>query len=323
MTDIAPPIAWLLLRDGHFVPIVGLSPDELKQASKQTVRRAERAIGHVSTLNAILHQLGFEGDIAGHSKTGWAQLQEFMGRHAIIGPRRDLFTGELLMSSFRQARRALADRLTLGPRPLPTRVFLAVDYDWSAWEREWDGSAGWTDEDENFVPSGPREARRWAFWNRHMTMGMDNFLGDQLFGSGERVLVRAYFSHPSYEPQRHEAPRNLERVTRAMMHALSGDPRGWVSILPYNERLIFLRAEDGSYDLVWRNLRDAAPDEQAEAGFRARLERRQDVWLEKWEHEGELRWYADGGGAYPFPGYDTVLERHLEALGIDLTGGEE
>jgi len=134
------PIAWLLLRDGHAVPITGLAPDDLKAARQHAVQVPEAPLKHRQGLNAIVHSLGFSGDFGDYTHKHWPQIQDFLRDHR-CGAWRNLFPSDdwsgapfFLGPALGPNRRKLADRVFVGKRPVPSRVFLGVDVDWQAWD---------------------------------------------------------------------------------------------------------------------------------------------------------------------------------------------
>ena len=72
------PIAWLLLRDGHAVPITGLAPDDFKAARWRTVQAPETSLQHTQGLKAIVDCLGFHGDFGNYTREHWPQVQAFL-----------------------------------------------------------------------------------------------------------------------------------------------------------------------------------------------------------------------------------------------------
>lgn len=99
-----------------------------------------------------------------------------------------------------------------------------------------------------------------------------------------------------------------------------------MEIVPYNERLAFLKAPDGGYEFVFERLRDAefgkniyypylrdkdvSKSEDAN-DFELHLYFRYRGWLEADRHEAEKAFYEAGGSTATYPGEDEVLKAHL------------
>jgi hypothetical protein len=77
---------YILLRDGHAVPLSGISPDELKVGAKHRVLHPEKDhLKHRQTLNAIVSCLGFHGDFGTFQSKGWLRRHgaSFLGTVSI------------------------------------------------------------------------------------------------------------------------------------------------------------------------------------------------------------------------------------------------
>lgn len=133
------PIAWLLLRDGHAIPITGLAPDDFKAARQQAVQAPEVPLRNRRGLDAIVDRLGFRGDFGNYTHRHWPRIQDFLRDHR-CGAWRNLFPSDdwngapfYFGPALGPTRRKLADRVFVSERPVPSRVFLGVDVDWQAW----------------------------------------------------------------------------------------------------------------------------------------------------------------------------------------------
>lgn len=105
---------------------------------------------------------------------------------------------------------------------------------------------------------------------------------------------------------------------------------GWVDVLPMpdNDNLIFLRGQHGQFDWVVREQRDLEyttnplhpifnahelPSAFLQSKLKAHLYFGRGRWLEQLEHDAESRHYAEGGEARNWPGYEALIEHHLNA----------
>lgn len=328
--------SWLLLRDGHAIPLTDISPEGIKKARDNAIQRDEYPLKHSSGLNAIVDCLGFKGDFGTYKREHWPRLQDLLAGH---GLRRqvDLFkvpTNDLGFGSL--SRRALADRLFLGPRPIPSRVFLGTDHDWHPWNAL---------DSRHKHPSDRRpplrdieEIRLWVYGNRIRLLGFLNFIGDQLLQVDRPPLIvnQVYYPTDMDEGEvKKEANRDLE-VMRAFRWFIELRNDGWVDIIRVTDNLCLLKGNGGLYDWVWRNVREEPPPHweglqtvpplrpedmptalAVATSFNKWYYYHQDLWDEKLRHEAEQHYYANGGRPGPtHPGRDAILHAYLRTVGV-------
>lgn len=331
-------LAWLLLRDGHSVPITSLDPDELKDAADEVAVRDGYALGWQTRLNAIVKCFGFRGDFGNYSTDHWPVLQTLLEEHG-LHTRVDLLKVPANDAFFiAPGRRNLADRLFFGPGPRPRRVFTGFGYDWGRWEslRD-DRSIARVDPDEHearpFRPSSDEDALRWLYARRGY-LPRTSVRGDQLFSpsSGRPFDFGTYWLATVPDEERERDQRRDEELHSVFRWLIERDSRGWVEIIETaGEGLLVLKGPDGQYDLLWRNLREGPPPKssrgaqslelapvdrpsrlQTREAFAAWCYYRQDVWEDDERHRAEVHHYASGGQAgIAYPGADAVYERYL------------
>jgi hypothetical protein len=322
-SKVPPTLGYLLLRDGHAIPLHGISPEDIKAGAKERVTNAEfDSIRHRQCLTAIVDRLGFSGDFGTFQRQGWPHFQRFLNRHGCThrvglfpvhhGGCIDFYFGEHGGPRPRQ----LADRIFNDPDNVPKRVFLGYGVNW----RAWDSGNGVTAPSDGIASIGidADTATRYAqelFARRHDLAGQWGFLDDKLVdGPMQTVVDKSYWPRASPTADRE---KNFSRVTaavKAFRAVFDCQRNGWVDIHPYNERLVVLRTHDGGWDVLWRNYRDEAPPGAADAGRAAELDLtdmplsmmnegerrrslylRQDLWEEQVEHEAEQAFYNRGG----------------------------
>lgn len=151
-----------------------------------------------------------------------------------------------------------------------------------------------------------------------------NLLGDNLSDprEGDPVLTLYGASHKELD-----FDHRLFQIFRTEIE-LSDD--GWVEILPLpgNDNIIFLKGADGAFDWVIRDQRDnpfianalspmfksnELPSAMQNPKLDAHLYFSTGEWRERLEHDAEHRYYAEGGVAANWPGYDKLLMRELIA----------
>lgn len=317
------PLGFLLLRDGHAVPLSGISPEDIKAGARHQVPNPDaEPLRHRHTLTAIVRQLGFRGDFGTFKNAGWGHFEAFLrenrcGEHARLFPADhggclDLY----FQAAFGPTRRQLADRIFESDGPVPERVFLGHGVDWEAW----DGGDGHGPPPAAVATVGgdPSTAHRRAqtlFACRHELSGQWGFLDDKLvWGPVESVVDKSYWTNASSAAERAAHSAKVLAAVRAFRDVFDARPEGWVDVLPCNDRLVVLRAHDGSWDILWRAYRAVEPPKPSDISSWSKLEvedlpaslmtssdlrrfvhLRQAVWEELESHEAEQAFYDRGG----------------------------
>lgn len=276
----AVPIGWLLLRDGHAVPITGLAPDALKRGCRGIVCAAQVPLDHARALKALVGQLGFRGDFGDYSQRHWPTLQTFLREHG-CGAWRNLFSVDerdvspfYFGPTFGPQRRQLADRIFVGDQRAPARVFLGVDIEWRAWARRADVPSPDTLPLRLSHDNNRASLEQVLIANRHDMLGQWGFIDDKLVGGELTTIVdKRYHASPRTPAELEAHAAEILAVVRAFRATFPEDGPGWVDILRLdgNDRLVILRAQDGTWDFVWRDVRAAAPPPEGEAPRRYTL----------------------------------------------------
>lgn len=317
------PLGFLLLRDGHVVPLSGISPEEIKAGAIGCFRNSGvDRLRHRATLNAIVDRLGFDGDFGTFTTLGWPKFQEFLRKENCLESGRlfpsdhggciDLYFGATTGAS----RRQLTDRVFESKKDAPSRVFLGYGVDWAAWDN---GMGFYPPEGISSVvggdPATAEDRARRLFAHRHDLSGQWGFADDKLvWGSVGNIINKTYFTLGTSIEHREESWRKVKDAVLAFRAVFDTAPEGWVDILHYNDRLVVLRAHDGTWDILWRAYRNQDPEESGEVpswiklsgedmptslrskGDNSRLLYfRQNVWDEVEEHVAEQAFYDRGG----------------------------
>lgn len=345
MDETTRPISWLLLLDGHSVPLFGLEPEQLKESAERASMRDEPGVRNLrrqGRLNAIVQCLGFRGDFGNYCNDHWPAIQRLLQEHG-LHTRVNLLAVAANDAYFTsRSRRSLADRLFFGPGRRPRRVFTGYGYDWDRWNMLWDDpSVGleWFDIDEHFEPTSEEEALHWLYARRNRLSVCHNFRGNQLFQGDFPYSVERNVYWPNgvglddREPER----RRDEKVYSVFRWLIERNLRGWVDVVETpGKSLLILKGPDGSYDLVWRNLREGPPPKadyatwaiplapidrpsrlQVGEIFSAWCYYRQGFWEDDERHRAESFHYQSGGLAgIGYPGQEEVYERYLRHLGV-------
>lgn len=341
---------FLTFDNHHLAPVTGIDPKSLKLAAK-LARTAyledEKKLRHNIALNHIAHRLGFKGGYGGYAAEWKTKLLPFMRDHGLAF-RKDVLPRNLPDQCIRLTHRQVADRLFASGLPMPKRIFAGLD----VFELLRAAEA-----DERLLVVGgllhvmgaikvPRDGlhvteisesippANYLIWCQegifsplNATFIHRNLLGDQLCDMGEdaacRVVSGLYNATAEEMEQADLAGRLFRRV-------LDLCPQGWIEVVPYNDRLAFLKAPDGGYDFVFEGVRDTefqsnpyAPylrnkdfSKSEEASeLDVRLYFSHDGWLEADIHAAETAFYARGGTVRDYPGQDEILKAYLTREG--------
>lgn len=316
-------LGYLLLRDGHAIPLRGISPDEIKAGAKHRVLHPDADhLRHRRTLNAIVNRLGFPGDFGTFLEKEWPKFQSFLKENRCThrvgvfpvdhGGCIDLYFAGPLGPRPRQ----LADRIFEAPTPWPRRVFLGYGVDWPAWDSGNGVAAPATAIASLTANIGSANKRaNDLFTRRHNLSGQWGFLDDKLVSGPLNHVVDKTYWLPDHNPEERKAHHaEVTAAAKAFRAVVDGESRGWVDVLRYNERLVVLRADDGGWDVLWRSYREEEPPQPSHVGIshflavedmpsslrtKSDLQRaihfRQEIWEEWEEHEAEQAFYDRGG----------------------------
>lgn len=326
-------LGYLLLRDGHAIPLRGVSPEDFKEGAKHRVLHPDvDPLKHRQTLDAIVDRLGFAGDFGTFKAKGWPEFQRFLKKHHCTnqvgvfpidhGGCIDLCFAEHGGPSPRE----LADRIFFGPQEQrPRRVFLGYGVDWSAWDNGngFHISAAAIDS-INAAPEVATQLGKNLFERRLDLMGQWGFLDDKLvYGPLATIVDKRYWELKYGPEERAKQHAKTFAAVRAFRAVFDAQPEGWVDVLPYNDRLVILRAHDGGWDLVWRSYRETEPPKpddvadsyklaiadlpsrlMSESDLQRAIHFRQEFWDEDEAHKAEQAFYERGG---------SVMERQRTA----------
>lgn len=318
-------LGYLILRDGHAVPLSVISVDEIKAGAKHRFPHPDADdLPHRRCLDAIVDRLGFPGDFGTFKNEGFPAFERFLKRHGCthrvgVFPRDHGGCTDLHFSALSGPQpRQLADRIFHSGLPIPSRVFLGYGVNWKAW----DGGNGIHAPLQAIalINAGSESAARLAselFKRRHDLMGQWGFLDDKLINGPVKTVVDKSYWPLGYneEDRQHNASKTTAAV-KAFRAVFDLAVEGWVDVIKFNENLVVLRAPDGGWDLLWRNYREKKPPEpidvsngfslsiedmpsrlMTESDRRRQIHFRQDVWEEKEAHAAEQAFYDRGGSA--------------------------
>ena len=335
---------FVIFDNHHLAPIDDICPEAVKRAAELacTHYQGDENLKHVTALNHIAKTLGFCGGFGRYKAEYEEKLSGFMQEHGLV-ERKDVLPSELPDQFIRLTHRQIADRLFVSGRPRPKRIFVGIDtFDLLRAVAATDGlkvsedSSGNYDEIEATKISERVPPARYYLFSRSAHLNVfeanwyfRNLIGDQLCdfrGKVNDVQITAlcYCMDKETEAKTKDAGSLLQKI-------IPFCPAGWVEVIPYNDKLVFLKASDGGYDFVFRNLRDTEFKQNSHAPYL----RYQDIstkiddsgkfdtwlyfeykdWLEADRHAAENEFYANGGTTRSYPGENEILKKYLIRTG--------
>lgn len=339
------PVKYLPFDRYKVVAEIGdLCPVSLKAAAERArhAYRGDERFQQLTALNHMANAMGFPR--FNGFKAQWAgSLPRFMEENG-LRLRRDVLAGANMDAAVHLNYRQIADRLFASGKPLPHRIFVgaAAEYwdlmavaasrpDMKVVSVVWPGRRGIPFDEAKSVPFDPSiPPHSFAVLTREGELRMGdlpnfwNLVGDQLCEpfSGQSV--------PLLYRLNDRERRRLDGAVEILRTLLLDCSSGWVDVIPYNDRLCFLRAPDGGYEFVFKGMRigpfsrDLASDPRIwgdsfeldeEEQFAVRHYFEYDGWEEHDIHLAETEYYEGGGDLAGYPGIDTVLRERLKRTG--------
>lgn len=350
-------VRYLPTKKFHILPLRGLSPEELKNSAKNCLRDREK-IKHNSLLNLVVKELGFKGGFSDYREIYSDSIKPFMEHNGLH------FRADLLhpagkpagaMVQLKLSVEQVCGRLFQSGSPLPKKLFTGHNFDYHAHydDGKWTfnrimyhqfggipsiGSTRFYEliekakqgPDSNFGDSSRR--------TRDMVVGgfyfecifpSFNLLGDFLIepASDNSSLPKLYCPQ-SYDPDCFaEEYQGTIKLADLFREEIESSERGWVEVIPFNDRLVFFKGADGKYDFVVPGLRSAAFEHQIYDPFLKRSDVPAQMneayhflrwyyfefsgWREQAEHLAEQYYYAGGGSLADYPGELEILRASL------------
>jgi hypothetical protein len=344
-------------KEFHLAPLCEITPDAIKEAASQARNKyRDRAeLKHNTALNYIARRLGFKDGFAGYQKEGQARLIEFMQEHG-LKQRVDLIRPRSHMEFVKLTPRNLGDRLfSLGDQ-LPDRVFTGYNVDWFEINDRHFRHNPWCEHPafNNFTLPNDVVMAEVARANTAQPGSGDvileaaiaacessvrsiaNLLGDVLFsGNGKSsnglTVVPKLYRPNDFSPEHfHAEKKRFRDVANIFQDWMEKQKDGWVRVIPFNERLIFLAVQNGDYDFLFPGQRDElfnhnphapylkngdVPKSNDSYHFKRWIYFEYEGWLEKDQHESEIKYYELRGEPKQIPDPEALLKKHLELKG--------
>lgn len=361
--------AHLPLDKFHIVKITELSPEEIK-TSAETTKRDREKIKHTTLLNAIVKALGFKGGFSEYKQFHYKNLERFLKENNLL-KRADLFSlREKGYDSFPELKsQDLSERFFYSGLDIPKKVFTGYDYDYKF--RMEDGNLGLLT--SNGFPKLPhalpvkcrkREdvekhlniARKFPnekvtvekrFKNRNLidvVLGIFYFndfnSGFNLLGDSLTAPITNNFEvtlYPGSLDKKNflEEKELLLSKCKLFRERIGQGDEGWVEVIPFNDKLIFIKGRNGEYDFLFKNQRDKSFDHQIYGNSLKRSDIPSFIedynfarwhyfeykgWRERDFHEAENLHYRAIKKGIDYPGIDVLLKKYYVKTGVFKQG---
>lgn len=354
------PAYYLTTAQFHIIPITDITPEALKKSARKTKTDREK-VSLTARQNIIAKSLGFKGGFSGYQQEYKSNLIPFMKEKG-LHTRANLITPQHDLPMIKLSAGQIADRIFLSKSPKPKKIFTGYNIDWNVinlkfhstrnpWWKHFNGQFTLQDFIDAFEGKGPLtdlspeeviysavEAKRpfiTAYW--------DNLLGDLLVQTekeeGKKLsrciegIFRGFkpnlYAVDIEDPQTEKDKKIVEECVDALTIFVLWSrlqSEGWVEVIPYNEKLNFLKGENGEYDFLFPYLKNYEFDHNI---YKPRL-RNDDLcksmdsyhfprwkyfeykgWEEHDRHEAESYHYQRGGVRQNPPGLDECLRIYL------------
>ncbi len=346
----------------HLAPVTDVTAEAIKNAAflatTQFKDSGEPELEQTTAQNYVVKSLGFTGGFGEFVAKHQDELDAFKKSHGmetkadLIRPLPILSEGFRLVSL---TPRQLADRLFDLSKSLPQRVFTGYNLDFFQVNNRWHRCNPWAEwkncsfpEDISFDEVATKadalgnldialiplvwDSAFAALWYRIGTL--NNLIGDQLLdfdSEAEHALNPRVFLYQQSGLSDEAFAADMKRCIEAakiFRYWIMERQEGWVKVIRYNEKLIFLKGPNGSYDFVFPGLRDEPfkhqvfenyihnddfPNSSDAKHFPRWLYHEYRGNLELDRHEAEKYYYANGGQSIRIPKPDEMLKSFLTA----------
>jgi hypothetical protein len=345
----------------HILPIRGITPDELKRTAKDCLRDREN-IGHSTLLNLMAKQLGFKQGFAGFKAEYDSSLVGFMKDNG-LKHRADLLAPRLLpqvgMPRLKLSIEQLSDRFFNADKPLPSAVFTGYDFDY---KRRFDDVL-W-DFNQSALSAGGRpilgneaciklledvseqpvlELEKGGRTLVDLVLGgflfdciepAFNLMGGLLLSDSDSdLMVSERYWNGDYNPvEKRNSEIAVDLAGQLFRREIAIEHFGWVDVIPYNDKLIFLRGRNGEYDFVIKGVRSSSFNHQIYSPYLRRsdvpAQMNEEYHFQRWyyfeyqgwrewdEHCSEQSYYAGGGNTQSYPGLWSIRRMYFIKLGV-------
>ncbi len=342
----------------HVIRIDGLSPDKIKQSAKK-IKRDREKIKHTSVLNYVAKSLGVKGGISGYQTAYAERILPFMQKHGLT-KHSDLFTVRkpgfdcLLLKLSRQE---LSERLFVSGYDIPERVYTGYDFNYEdtiddtthSFHRTLDHLgevvpnisarntiskniiAAQIFGDQTLFSIGEAKKRTLRdillggyFWEIYDGF---NLIGDVLVSPRINTNISTYYCMDESDSDFLDSRNQRCDILDYFRKRIEDQDDGWVSVIPFNESLIFIKGKYGEYDVLFKHQRNRSFEHEVfenklkiadvpyfieDYDFNRWMYFKNRQWITRDRHESERHYYMNGGKANVYPGENSILRSYYK-----------
>ena len=152
-----------------------------------------------------------------------------------------------------------------------------------------------------------------------------NLIGDDLVQPREKSSVIELYNNDMEAESYKESLKASCLVMDVFRQRIDSQDKGWVEIIPFNNNLVFLKGDDGEFDIVFLGLKDYefqhkfmqgqlkiadVPYFVSDYAFKRWHYFEYKGWWERDEHESECHFYRTGGMSRSYPGSTEILSSY-------------
>lgn len=253
-------------------PISSLNPEKIKQLYTRELNK--NLISRSLYFNLLSQSLGFEGWTT-YLKKYESEIVPFLQKHGLIryAPENDL---NILKAKhdIKFTYREIADRLFFDERPYPKKIFTGYNcmtdnfmYHFPYGINPKDMRLSLEEKDTFEYRKKVIESNQYQQikekYNLDYLIPMDlmsfkgyyNLLSDLAVINEEEAEDKFLFCMYENNKGLVEQKEHI-KIAKLLKDQLLSIKKGWIEVIPFNDNLIFLKAKDGTYDFVFKNLRD-------------------------------------------------------------------
>lgn len=351
--------AYLPFKKKHIIEINGLDPQAIKASAKKRIKKDREKIGHTTILNFVSKSLGFKGGIQGYQKQYQDDLLPFLHKHD-LSKQSDLVT--LRKAGFdckmlRLTRERISQRIFNSGYSLPKQIFTGYNFDYEntiddlaynfrilfddlgksisnlGYHHQFAKNIKAIDDikDSEISIGSKKRSLQDLFIGGYLWELLPGFnlLSDLLIQPrvNENNIIQLYQSDEN-DKDFLTSKRQYDSVTSLFKNRIDNQELGWVSVIPYNENLVFLKGQNGEYDYLIKGQKDHkfvhkvfdnnlkisdVPYFIDSYNFEKWAYFEYAGWKELDTHESERHYYLTGGTQQEYPGESEILQSYLKS----------
>jgi len=310
-------------------------------------------------LNYVAKSLGIKGGISGYQSAYAERILPFMQKHGLT-KHRDLFTVRkpgLDCLLLKLSRQKLSERVFVSGYELPERVYTGYDFNYEdtiddavhSFHRILDHLgevvpnisaqntisnnilAAQSYGDQTLFSSGEGKKRTLRdillggyFWEIYDGF---NLIGDVLVSPKINKNTSTTYYVDESNRDFLDSRKQRSDILDYFRKRIEEQDDGWVSVIPFNENLIFIKGKHGEYDVLFKHQRDRSFEHEIFEGklqiadvpyfiedydFNRWMYFKNREWIARDRHESERHYYMNGGEANVYPGENSILRSYYK-----------